>query len=113
MAKTLPSTLFGTGGDEINQNCYKFDAKTQADLAASGKTLDQAFDSFTQTTHAALKKIGKTPVVWEGLSSVGKEIMCSDFFFLLLRVGSQSRCDAIPGHHNQVSSVSKNVLHDS
>jgi hexosaminidase len=71
IAKTLPSKLFSTGGDEINQNCYKQDAKTQADLAASGKTLEQALDSFTQTTHGALKKIGKTPAVWEGSSLQG------------------------------------------
>ena len=66
IAQTLPSTLFSTGGDELNTNCYAHDAPTQADLAKSGKTLYQALDAFTQTSHNALKKIGKTPVVWEG-----------------------------------------------
>ncbi|KAF9533274.1 beta-hexosaminidase [Crepidotus variabilis] len=68
IAKKLPSKLFSTGGDEINQNCYTQDAQTQADLAASGKTFEQALDSFTQATHAELKKLGKTPVVWEEMA---------------------------------------------
>lgn len=66
IARTLPSTLFSTGGDELNVNCYTQDAPTQADLKNSGKTLFQALDVFTQTSHNALKSIGKTPVVWEG-----------------------------------------------
>jgi hexosaminidase len=82
IAKTLPSTLFSTGGDEINQNCYTHDAKTQADLAASGKTIEQALDSFTQTTHGALRKIGKTPAVWEGSCfCLGVFNHISDLFF--------------------------------
>jgi len=28
--------------------------------------LEQALDTFTQATHGALKKAGKTAVVWEG-----------------------------------------------
>jgi len=70
MARTLPSTLFSTGGDELNVNCYTKDPQTQADLARSGKTLEQALDTFTQTSHDALRSIGKTPVVWEGRFSV-------------------------------------------
>ena len=58
--------MFSTGGDELNLNCYKEDSKTQADLAESRKTIEQALDAFTQATHGALEKIGKTPVVWEG-----------------------------------------------
>jgi hexosaminidase len=64
VAELFPSTLFGTGGDEINARCYNDDAQTQQDL--DGRTLDQALDAFTQATHGALRKLGKTPVVWEG-----------------------------------------------
>ena len=66
IAKTLPSTLFSTGGDEVNEDCYNKDTQMQADLTKSKKTLFQALDVFTQTSHNALRKIGKTPVVWEG-----------------------------------------------
>ncbi|KAH9960973.1 glycoside hydrolase superfamily [Lactifluus volemus] len=48
-AKLFPSTLFATGGDEINT-----------------RTLNEALDVFTQATHGALRSLGKTPVVWEG-----------------------------------------------
>ncbi|KAG6895989.1 hypothetical protein C0992_011031 [Termitomyces sp. T32_za158] len=65
IAKTLPSTLFSTGGDEVNTNCYVQDAQTQADLSSSGRTLEQALSSFVQTTHKSLTDLGKTPVVWE------------------------------------------------
>lgn len=64
----FPSTLFSTGGDEINANCYTEDAETQKDLNATGKTFEQALDTFTQATHKALIAEGKTPVVWEGKS---------------------------------------------
>ncbi|KAF5315482.1 hypothetical protein D9619_007226 [Psilocybe cf. subviscida] len=70
IAKTLPSTLFSTGGDELNTNCYTQDAQTQKDLKSSGKTLEQALNTFTQTTHGALKALDKTPVVWEEMALV-------------------------------------------
>ncbi|KAI0298150.1 N-acetylhexosaminidase [Multifurca ochricompacta] len=63
VAKLFPSPLFSTGGDEINARCYHDDAQTQNDLA--GRSVEQALDVFTQATHGALKKLGKTPVVWE------------------------------------------------
>lgn len=66
VAKMFPSTLISTGGDELNTNCYTEDEETQQSLNVTGQTLEQAFDVFTQTTHGALKKMGKTPVVWEG-----------------------------------------------
>ena len=66
IAKTLPSTLFSTGGDELNTNCYAQDAETQQELKATGKTFEQALDTFTQTTHKALIAEGKRPAVWEG-----------------------------------------------
>lgn len=61
----FPSTMMSTGGDELNTNCYDQDAETQADLKATGRTLEQALDVFTQTTHAAIEAVGKTPAVWE------------------------------------------------
>ncbi|KAH8992276.1 beta-hexosaminidase [Lactarius hatsudake] len=63
VAKLFPSTLFSTGGDEINARCYQDDAQTQKDL--DGRTVAQALDTFTQATHGALRSLGKTPVVWE------------------------------------------------
>jgi hexosaminidase len=64
IAELFPSTLFSTGGDEINVRCYQDDAQTQQDL--DGRTLEQALDAFVQATHGALKSLKKTPVVWEG-----------------------------------------------
>ncbi|KAF8073498.1 glycoside hydrolase superfamily [Lyophyllum atratum] len=66
IAKTLPSTLFSTGGDELNMNCYAKDSQTQADLSSSGRTFEQALNTFTQASHKALIDLGKTPVIWEG-----------------------------------------------
>ena len=74
VAELFPSTLFGTGGDEINIQFYADDAQTQSDL--SGRTLNQALDAFTQATHGALRKLGKTPVVWEGASYLRFEPPC-------------------------------------
>ena len=66
VTKLFPSTLFSTGGDELNTNCYANDEPTQAALNASGSTLEQALDVFTQATYGALRAQGKTPSVWEG-----------------------------------------------
>ncbi|KAK0201564.1 beta-hexosaminidase [Desarmillaria ectypa] len=65
ISSMFPSKYFSTGGDEINFNCYANDNVTQADLAARGITITQALDSFTESTHGALRAAGKTPVVWE------------------------------------------------
>ncbi|KAJ3518178.1 hypothetical protein NLJ89_g16 [Agrocybe chaxingu] len=64
-AKLFQSKYFGTGGDEINSNCYQKDEPTQTELANQGITLNEALDKFTQVSHGALKNIGKTAVVWE------------------------------------------------
>ena len=64
----FPSTLFSTGGDELNANCWAQDNQTQAELGSQGKTFEQALDTFTQTSHAALRAVGKRAVVWEGAS---------------------------------------------
>jgi hexosaminidase len=66
IAKTLPSTMFSTGGDELNVNCYAMDKETQQELQSSGRTLDQALSAFVQANHAGLARLGKTAVVWEG-----------------------------------------------
>jgi hexosaminidase len=60
------SKYFSTGGDEINAHCYAEDAETQKQLGASGRTFEQALSDFTVSTHGALRKVGKTPVVWQG-----------------------------------------------
>ena len=65
VAKMFPSTMFSTGGDELNVNCYSIDEPTQATLNATGRTFEQALDDFTQSTHGVLEHSGKTPVVWE------------------------------------------------
>ncbi|KIK69927.1 glycoside hydrolase family 20 protein [Collybiopsis luxurians FD-317 M1] len=61
----FPGRYFSTGGDELNTQCYEIDEPTQAELNATGKTLFQALDTFTQATHGVLEHSGKTPVVWE------------------------------------------------
>ena len=68
----FPSKLFSTGGDEVNQNCYKIDEPTQAALTESGRSLEEALDNFTQVTHKALKDQGRSPVVWEGESRLSR-----------------------------------------
>jgi hexosaminidase len=68
IADMFPGQYFSTGGDEINQLCYITDQPTREDLVRTGRTLDQALNVFTKTTHEALNAKGKTPVVWEGLS---------------------------------------------
>ncbi|KAM6502555.1 N-acetylhexosaminidase [Amanita muscaria] len=54
------ASYLSTGGDELNINCY---TQTQQELAQQNKTLEQALDMFTQTTHGALGMKGKTPLV--------------------------------------------------
>lgn len=66
MAKNFRSSLFSTGGDEVNTNCYAQDNQTQTDLAESGLNLDEALDKFLHATHAVLTDMGKGPIVKEG-----------------------------------------------
>ncbi|KAF8817042.1 N-acetylhexosaminidase [Phlegmacium glaucopus] len=89
IARTLPSTLFSTGGDELNVNCYAQDPQTQADLAQSGRTLEQALDVFTQTSHNALRSIGKTPVVWEEMALV-HQVTLSNQTVVMVWISSQN-----------------------
>ena len=68
--------------DEINARCYADDAQTQHDL--DGRTLEQALDDFTQATHGALRKLGKTPVVWEGATYLSSNCKGpEDFCFVI------------------------------
>lgn len=66
MAKNFRSSLFSTGGDEVNTNCYAQDNQTQTDLAESGLNLDEALDAFLHATHAVLTDMGKGQIVKEG-----------------------------------------------
>ena len=74
----FPSRYFSTGGDELNQPCYAADGEMQQALSASGETLFGALSGFTQTTHGALAKIEKTPVVWEGKAFVVVVVLFTD-----------------------------------
>ncbi|KAJ3762740.1 N-acetylhexosaminidase [Lentinula raphanica] len=65
VSSRFPGKYFSTGGDELNTECYAIDEPTQADLNATGNTLEQALDSFTQSVQSVLVDDGKTPVVWE------------------------------------------------
>jgi hexosaminidase len=65
ISSRFPGKYFSTGGDELNTKCYDIDDSTQSDLQSSGKTLEQALDTFTQASHEVLTSAGKTPVVWE------------------------------------------------
>jgi len=68
VAKTLPSSYFSTGGDEIDTKCYENDTVTQQYLNQTGTTLTSALDVYTKVTHGALIAQGKTPVVWEEMA---------------------------------------------
>ena len=69
-AALFPSSLFSTGGDEINARCYADDAQTQAALVAGGQTVEQALSDFVGVTGDAVRGVGKRVVVWEGASVV-------------------------------------------
>ncbi|KZT59402.1 glycoside hydrolase family 20 protein [Calocera cornea HHB12733] len=62
---TLPSTLFSTGGDELNTNCYVNDTIFQHALVEAGQTFGEALNTFVLGTHDTVRAAGKTPVVWE------------------------------------------------
>lgn len=66
-AKMFPSALFSTGGDELNVPCYDQDQLTQIILNSTGETLGDKLQTFVDTVHGGLRKLGKTPVVWEGM----------------------------------------------
>ncbi|KIL67750.1 glycoside hydrolase family 20 protein [Amanita muscaria Koide BX008] len=77
------SQYFSTGGDELNINCYTQDTQTQQELAQQNKTLEQALDTFTQTTHGALREKGKTPVVWEEMALVHNVTLGNDTLIMV------------------------------
>ncbi|KAH8813649.1 beta-hexosaminidase [Flagelloscypha sp. PMI_526] len=67
IAIRLPSTIFSTGGDEMNEHCYEVDGPTQKDLMSKGWILEDALKAFTSAIHNGLKAIGETAVVWEDM----------------------------------------------
>ncbi|KAJ7652604.1 N-acetylhexosaminidase [Mycena rosella] len=77
-AALFPGQFFSTGGDEINANCYTQDNATQASLASSNQTFLQALDTFTQASHAALRSIGKSAVVWEEMVLANPVTLAND-----------------------------------
>ncbi|TEB39996.1 N-acetylhexosaminidase [Coprinellus micaceus] len=95
-AKLFPSKFFSTGGDEINNNCYKQDAQTQTDLA--GRTVDQALDTFTQVSHNALKAAGKTAVVWQEMLIVHNVTLAQDTAVLVWISSQDAAAVAQRGH---------------
>ncbi|RXW23789.1 hypothetical protein EST38_g2062 [Candolleomyces aberdarensis] len=90
IAQTLPSTMFGTGGDEINENCYQKDPSTQEDLKHSGATLEKALDSFTQSTHGALRQLGKQVVVWQEMALNHRVSLANDTIIMQATVAAFS-----------------------
>ncbi|KIP03090.1 glycoside hydrolase family 20 protein [Phlebiopsis gigantea 11061_1 CR5-6] len=62
-ARMTMSSLFSTGGDELNLECYTNDTATQEALAATNQTLEEALNTFTMSTHGVLTKLGKTGVI--------------------------------------------------
>ncbi|POY75348.1 putative Beta-N-acetylhexosaminidase [Rhodotorula taiwanensis] len=59
------SPLLSSGGDEVNQRCYLEDPDTSAALEARNVSLDDLLGEFVEGVHSAIRKQGKTPVVWE------------------------------------------------
>ncbi|GAA6056760.1 hypothetical protein JCM3770_006119 [Rhodotorula araucariae] len=59
------SRLISTGGDEVNERCYLEDPDTATAMTAQNATLDELLSVFVSGTHASLREMGKTPVVWE------------------------------------------------
>ena len=60
------STLFSTGGDELNTNCYVNDTASQAAMQETGRNFTDSLSYFVTQMHDTLRANGKTPVVWEG-----------------------------------------------
>ncbi|KZO96763.1 glycoside hydrolase family 20 protein [Calocera viscosa TUFC12733] len=80
---TLPGTLFSTGGDELNINCYVNDTLTQEALSASGQNLSEALSTYVLGTHDTVRASGKTPAVWEEMLLVQNISLGSDTIILV------------------------------
>ncbi|KAI0642477.1 N-acetylhexosaminidase [Trametes meyenii] len=63
MARTLPSTMMSSGGDEVNLPCWEDDQQTMADLARRNITIDDALNEFVQTVQDVIVEHGKTPFI--------------------------------------------------
>jgi hexosaminidase len=78
VATAFPSKYLSTGGDELNIPCYMTDNATVAQLHATGQTLEQALNTFTQATHGAVHKAGKSPIIWEEMVLVHNVTLAND-----------------------------------
>ncbi|KAK7434922.1 Glucosamine-6-phosphate isomerase (Glucosamine-6-phosphate deaminase) (GNPDA) (GlcN6P deaminase) [Stygiomarasmius scandens] len=90
--------LFSSGGDEINQNCYDKDNQTQSDLTASGKTFEEALDTFTQATHRVLHDNGKRVVVWEEMVLEHNVTLANDTVVMVWISSANAASVAKSGH---------------
>ncbi|EPQ54821.1 N-acetylhexosaminidase [Gloeophyllum trabeum ATCC 11539] len=105
VSKLFPSKFVSTGGDELNVNCYDQDPVTQATLNATGQTLEQALDTFTQATHGALKEAGKTPIVWEEMV-LDHNVTLSNDTIVLVWISSQNVVDVAKKGYKVVHAAS-------
>ncbi|EAU86214.2 beta-hexosaminidase [Coprinopsis cinerea okayama7 len=100
IAETLPSSMFGTGGDEINLRCYLDDEQTKIELKDAGlsidkKGLDHVLNDFVDATHKALKELKKTPVVWEEIALSHDLTSLSNETIVTVWTDSSKAADAI------------------
>ncbi|OCH86979.1 N-acetylhexosaminidase, partial [Obba rivulosa] len=63
VSSKLHGTMTSSGGDEVNLPCWAEDKETQADLARTNITIEQALDSFIGEVQGVLKKNGKVPFI--------------------------------------------------
>ncbi|GAA6035914.1 hypothetical protein JCM8097_005160 [Rhodosporidiobolus ruineniae] len=59
----LSSRYFSTGGDEVNEQCYRDDPITGTALNRS--SFDGLLSTFVNSLHDTVRDSGKTPLVWE------------------------------------------------
>ncbi|KAI0345598.1 N-acetylhexosaminidase [Trametopsis cervina] len=62
-ARLFSSSLFSTGGDELNEPCYDQDPQTQQILNSTGQILDDVLGTFVDDIHGVLDNLGKTQMV--------------------------------------------------
>jgi len=98
VATLFPGPYFSTGGDELNANCYADDQETQASLNSTGKTIEQALDTFTQVTHKALVAKGKTPIVWEEMVLNHNVTLSNDTVVMVWISSANAAAVAAKGH---------------
>jgi len=94
VANDFPSKYISTGGDELNIACYMDDNATMAQLIAKGQTLEQALNTFTQGTHGALHRAGKSAVVWEEMA-LDHNVTLSNDTIVMVWISPESVANAI------------------